>query len=330
MTLPAVAAGLAGGSLLSLVVGIAVVGGAASTSAGDPGTVLLTGPLAPGAVPDPALLPWVTKAGSLCPAIAPALIAAQIQVESTWNAQDLSPAGAEGIAQFMPGTFPSYAADDDGTGNVSAFNPADAIVAAGRYDCALVARVRALAETSGTPALSLALAAYNAGPRAVADAGGIPPLVETQDYVARVEALAATYVQVSPTGVGQGVVAAALQWVGTPYVWGGGSSAGPTGNPAGFDCSGLTAYAVYQATHGALSLPHSSELQAAMGQAIPLSAAEPGDLIALQLTAPGDYDHIVIYAGTNQVIAAPQTGGVVQIQPLSDFAGMASTVRRFA
>jgi cell wall-associated NlpC family hydrolase len=66
-----------------------------------------------------------------------------------------------------------------------------------------------------------------------------------------------------------------------------------------------------------------------MGQPIPLSAAEPGDLIARQLTAPGDYDHVVIYAGAKQVIAAPHTGGVVQIQPLSDFAGMAPTVRRF-
>jgi cell wall-associated NlpC family hydrolase len=328
MTLPAVAAGVASGTLLSLVVGITVVGGAASTSAGDPGTALLTGALAPSAVPDPALLPWAIKAGSLCPAITPALIAAQIQAESGWNAQDLSAAGAQGVAQFMPETFPSYAGDDDSTGNVSPFNPADAIVAAGRYDCALVAGVRALAESSGTPALSLALAAYNAGPRAVADAGGIPPLVETQDYVARVEALAATYVQAAPGAVGPAVVAAAEQWLGTPYVWGGGSSAGPTGNPAGFDCSGLTAYAVYQATRGAVSLPHSSELQAAMGQPIPLAAAEPGDLIALQLTAPGDYDHVVIYAGNDQVIAAPHTGGVVQIQPLSDFAGIAYTVRR--
>jgi cell wall-associated NlpC family hydrolase len=329
MTLPAVAAGVAGGTLLSLVVGITVVGGAASTSAGDPRTALLTGSLAPGAVPDPALLPWVTKAGSLCPAITPGLIAAQIQVESGWNAQDLSPAGAEGIAQFMPGTFPEYGADDDGSGNVSAFNPADAIVAAGRYDCALVAGEATLAESSGTPALSLALAAYNAGPRAVTNAGGIPPLIETQDYVARVEALAATYVQATPGAVGPAVVAAAQQWLGTPYRWGGGGSVGPTGNPAGFDCSGLTAYAVYQATHGALSLPHSSELQATMGQPIALADAEPGDLIALQLTDPGDYDHVVIYAGNDQVIAAPHTGGVVQIQPLSDFAGMAYTVRRF-
>ena len=330
MTLPAVAAGVAGASLLSLVLGITVVGGAASSSPPDPGAALLAGPLVPEAVPDPALLPWVTKAGSLCPAITPALIAAQIQVESAWNAQDLSPAGAQGIAQFMPGTFPGYAADDDGTANVSPLNPADAIVAAGRYDCALVAGVRALAESSGAPALSLALAAYDGGPQAVADAGGIPPLVETQDYVARVLSLAATYVQTAPGAVGAAVVAAALQRLGTPYLWGGGGYAGPTGNPAGFDCSGLSAYAVYQATHGAVSLPHSSELQATMGQAIPLSAAEPGDLIALQLTAPGDYDHVVIYAGNGQVIAAPHTGGVVQIQPLSDFAGVAYTVRRFA
>jgi cell wall-associated NlpC family hydrolase len=86
---------------------------------------------------------------------------------------------------------------------------------------------------------------------------------------------------------------------------------------------------VYQATHGALSLPHSSELQATMGQPIALADAEPGDLIALQLTAPGDFDHVVIYAGGDRVIAAPHSGGVVQIQPLSDFAGDPYTIRRF-
>src|SRR5205807_786965 len=69
MALPAVAAGVAGACLLGLVVGITVVGGVASTSAGDSGSALLTVPLAPSAVPDPALLPWVTKTGSLCPAI---------------------------------------------------------------------------------------------------------------------------------------------------------------------------------------------------------------------------------------------------------------------
>jgi cell wall-associated NlpC family hydrolase len=75
---------------------------------------------------------------------------------------------------------------------------------------------------------------------------------------------------------------------GHPYRWGGGSFTGPTGNPAGFDCSGLTAYAVCQATRGTVSLPHSSELQAAVGQSIPLAAAEPGDLIG----GPSDRTHV--------------------------------------
>jgi cell wall-associated NlpC family hydrolase len=329
LTLPVVAAGIAGGGVLSLAIGISLLGGAASSSAAAPGTALLAGPLRAGAIPDAALVPWVTKAGSLCPAITPAIIAAQMQVESTWNPRQVSPAGAQGIAQFMPDTWPSWAADDDGTGNATPFNPADAIMAAGRYDCALVDSETPLAQSSGTPALSLALAAYNAGPRAVAAAGGMPPYPETQAYVAGVEALATTFVQASPSPFGASVVAAAQGWLGTPYRWGGGSSTGPTGSPAGFDCSGLTAYAVYQATHGAMSLPHSSELQATMGQPIALADAEPGDLIALQLTAPGDFDHVVIYAGNNRVIAAPHTGGVVQIQPLSDFAGVAYTVRRF-
>jgi cell wall-associated NlpC family hydrolase len=326
---PAVLAGVAGAGVMVLAIGVSIVGGAASSSAADPGTALLAGPLAAGAVPDPALLSWVSEAGSLCPVITPAVIAAQTETESGWDPTDVSPAGAEGIAQFLPGTWPSYGGNDDGAGDVSPFNPADAIMAEGRYDCALAAEFAPLAASSGTPDLSLALAGYNAGAQAVTSAGGIPPIPATQAYVSNVESLSATYVQSIGTPFGAAVVAAAAGWLGTPYLWGGGGYAGPTGNPAGFDCSGLVMYAIYQASHGAVSLPHSAEIQATLGESIPIAAIEPGDVIALQLSTPAAFDHVVIYIGGDQVIAAPHTGGVVQVEALSDFANAPYTVRRF-
>jgi cell wall-associated NlpC family hydrolase len=325
----AIVAGAAAG-VMTLVVGVSLAGGIGSASAQPVGTGLLAGNLTPAAVPDPALVPWVEKAGSLCPTFPPSVIAAQIQTESGWNPVAVSPAGAVGDGQLMPATFAAYGADDAGTGQADPRNPVDSIMAAGRYDCALVGQEAALATSTGIPVLSLALAAYNAGPRAVADAGGIPPFPETQAYVTKVEALAATLVARPPASAfGQAVLTGAEAWMGTPYTWGGGTPSGPSGSPAGFDCSGLVLYAVYQASQGQVTLPHSSELQATMGQVVNPADLRPGDVIALQLKGPGDFDHIVIFAGNGQVVAAPHAGGVVQVQPLSDFARAPFAVRRF-
>lgn len=77
------------------------------------------------------------------------VVAAQIQLESSWNPNAVSPAGAEGIAQFEPGTFASY-----GTG--SPFDVADAFAAYTKYMAAL------LKQEGGD--VRKALEAYNAGP----------------------------------------------------------------------------------------------------------------------------------------------------------------------
>lgn len=78
------------------------------------------------------------------------LVAAQIETESSWNPNAKSPAGAEGIAQFMPGTFKSY-------GKGSPYNVADAFAAYTAYMKAL------LKEEGGS--IQKALQAYNAGPK---------------------------------------------------------------------------------------------------------------------------------------------------------------------
>jgi hypothetical protein len=79
------------------------------------------------------------------------LVAAQIETESSWNPHALSPAGAEGIAQFEPGTFASY-----GPKGGSPYNVKDAFAAYTSYMSAL------LKQEGGS--IRKALEAYNAGP----------------------------------------------------------------------------------------------------------------------------------------------------------------------
>ena len=342
---------------IALVLFVVLIAGGGSSAQG---TDTLTGALAAGAglkagaVPNPAWVPWVERAGTLCPTFPAPVIAAQIDQESGWNPTAVSPTGAEGLAQFEPGTWPAYSANDAGDGNVCPFNPPDAIMAAGRYDCALASALAPLAKSSGQAVLTLALDGYNAGIAAVLSADGIPPIPQTEAYAPAIESLAATYAAVgslAPPGGGSfasAEVAAALAEVGRPYVWGGGTPTGPSGSAAaprsmvgqgGFDCSGLVLYAAFQASGGALSLPHSSEIQATMGTQVatgPGSAVlasgllAPGDVIAFQLT-PGNYDHIGIYLGAGQMVAAPQTGQLVSVQNLATpyWENVTWTARRF-
>lgn len=102
--------------------------------------------------------------------VSSALLAAQIYAESNFNPFAVSPAGARGIAQFMPGTAQAY-------GLRNAFDPAQAIDAQARMMRDLLRRFASV---------PLALAAYNAGPGAVAGCGCIPPYPETRAYVARI------------------------------------------------------------------------------------------------------------------------------------------------
>jgi soluble lytic murein transglycosylase-like protein len=99
------------------------------------------------------------------------LLAAQLMAESNFNPFAVSPAGAQGIAQFMPGTAAQYGLDD----------PFDAPAA---IDAQAHLMSDLLAQFGGS--VSLALAAYNAGPGAVEACGCVPDIPETQAYVARI------------------------------------------------------------------------------------------------------------------------------------------------
>jgi Transglycosylase SLT domain len=158
---------LAGPLGLILLIVILLGGGASSGSAPLASETTPAAALNPSAVPDPSWVPWIEQAGSLCPLITPQVIAAQDSVESTWNANAVSPVGAEGIAQFMLSTWPAYDSPPAVPGPDTPFNVPDAIMAQGRLDCTLVVSVSPLAQQKGIPALTLALDAYNASLGAV-------------------------------------------------------------------------------------------------------------------------------------------------------------------
>jgi soluble lytic murein transglycosylase-like protein len=98
------------------------------------------------------------------------LLAAQLYAESNFNPFARSPAGAQGIAQFMPGTAAAV-------GLLDPFDPEAAINAQAHLMRDLLGRLGSV---------PLALAAYNAGEGAVAACGCIPPIPETTAYVARI------------------------------------------------------------------------------------------------------------------------------------------------
>jgi hypothetical protein len=117
--------------------------------------------------------------------VSASLLAAQLMAESNFNPFAVSPAGAAGIAQFMPATAAAYGLTDR-------FDPEASIDAQAHL-------MSDLLEQFGDPAL--ALAAYNAGPGAVAPCSCVPPYPETQAYVARILGLmgGAGAIAVAPT-----------------------------------------------------------------------------------------------------------------------------------
>ncbi|NUU19909.1 MAG: transglycosylase SLT domain-containing protein [Streptomycetaceae bacterium] len=288
---------------------------------------------------------WVVKAGAMCPEVTPQLLAAQLEQESGWDPEAKSPVGATGIAQFMPGTWVTWATDGDLNGTADIKSAPDAIMAAARYDCALAAQVRAYVEDGKAQGdiQDLMLAAYNAGPDRVRQYGGIPPYTETQNYVRTIRKLMEKYQQIVPdiavgTPFGDAVVDFAMRQLGLPYSWGGGDERGPTDGFGakgagiyGFDCSGLVIYAVYNASGGQISLPHLSQLQVTMGEPVDRNAMRPGDVIGFDPKRDGDYSHIGIYIGNGQMVHAPKPGDVVKVSNLSEsfYANSNWLVRRF-
>ncbi|WP_246185002.1 lytic transglycosylase domain-containing protein [Paracoccus aestuariivivens] len=109
------------------------------------------------------------RAAELSPQEWHALFRAMIWQESRFNPKVRSPKGALGLTQLMPGTASQLGVD--------AADPMQNLDGGARY---LLAQLQAFRSPM------LALAAYNAGPKAVQKYGGVPPYPETRDYVIRV------------------------------------------------------------------------------------------------------------------------------------------------
>jgi cell wall-associated NlpC family hydrolase len=196
-------------------------------------------------------------------------------------------AGAEGPMQFEPATFARYATDGDHDGQLSPYDPGDAIYTAAAMLCANGA-------ASGTQAgIRQALFAYN----------------HSWSYVSEVLSWAARYTVPTPPRAAAIAIAFAVRQVGKPYQW------GATG-PNAYDCSGLVfaAYAV-----AGIGIARTTFGWRQDGPPVPLADIEPGDLLFSAGSdgtnaSPG---HVVMYLGGGQIIQAPQRGEDVQIDPLS-------------
>jgi cell wall-associated NlpC family hydrolase len=108
---------------------------------------------------------------------------------------------------------------------------------------------------------------------------------------------------VPPDGRAAAAIAAARSALGKPYVW------GATG-PSGFDCSGLMQWSY---AHAGVHLPRTSQEQRFAGHQVPLSQAQPGDLVVYR----SDASHVAMYVGNGQVIHAPYPGAPVRYDPVN-------------
>ncbi|WP_149822601.1 C40 family peptidase [Streptomyces tailanensis] len=106
----------------------------------------------------------------------------------------------------------------------------------------------------------------------------------------------------APNARASAAVAAARSALGRPYVWG-------SSGPYGFDCSGLMVWSYGQA---GVALPRTSQAQRYAGRQVPLSQAQPGDLVMYR----SDASHVGMYVGDGQVIHAPYPGAPVRYDPV--------------
>ena len=308
--------------------------------------------LRPGSVP-PAFEPWIIKAGRTCPEVTAPIIAAQLENESGFNVEaHNAKSGADGPSQFVPETWAAKAVDGDGDGTKNPRSIADAVMSQAAYDCELAKIAKddiAKGTLHGDPT-ELWLSMYNCGPGATEAAGGVCGNVETRNYVRNIpEAARAKFTAVGAVGpgipnlpgAGGRAVAAAMRWRGTPYAWGGGTPSGPSRgvhdgdvadsfgdfNKIGFDCSGLTLYAIAQATDGRIVLDHytTRQLNDPRGKPVLPTALAPGDLL---FPAGSNPQHVTLYIGNGQMVEAPQSGDVVKVSPVSNL-GPGFSARRF-
>lgn len=306
--------------------------------------------LRPDAPIPPQYLQYVLSAGSLCPRIGPAEIAAQIDLESSWNPNAYADSGevpAKGIAQFTDATWQTWGHDYDNSGANSPYEPGDAIPAQGHLMCDLVAWAEQ--KVSGGrlhgDILDLAWSAYFCGRGCILAAGGVPAAGLAHDYPQQVRSRLPKYAADTggdglPSGGGgipagyqlpndaqqAAAVSFALAQVGKPYVFG-------AEGPNSYDCSGLMMAAW---AHAGVRIPRVTDDQVHTGVAVySIAAMQPGDLIFI----PGSHGtaahpgHVGMYIGLagdgrQYLVQAPHTGDVVKVVPVSNWARQVAAIRR--
>lgn len=284
--------------LIVLVTATASGGGASTADLGNGGSPT---ELAKNDIP-PAYLRWYMDAAQTCPGLSWAVLAAIGKVETDHGRSQLpgaqsseNAAGAGGPMQFLAPTWAAYGVDGNHDGRKDRYDPADAIYGAANYLCANGAG-------KGGKQLERAIWHYN----------------HADWYVRKVLAQAAKYAQPAASGRGAIAVRAALKWLGTPYSWGGGGSAGPSYGIAqgsgikGFDCSGLTEYAWAKA---GIAIGGTTTPQWTSGSRVPRNQLQPGDLLffAYNPRDPATIHHVGLNIDGTRMVHSPQTGGHVEV-----------------
>jgi cell wall-associated NlpC family hydrolase len=120
----------------------------------------------------------------------------------------------------------------------------------------------------------------------------------------------------SNSTTGTAIIKAAQKEKGLPYVWGGGNCSGPT--KGGFDCSGLTQYAICQALDKTIPRTAQTQYDSKLGKRYPRSEAEPGDLLfwAQGGDCENDVVHVGIYMREGWMVNAAKTGTPVREQAI--------------
>ena len=160
---------------------------------------------------------------------------------------------------------------------------------------------RRLVPLTALIACALPRAGASAAPLAMPDLPIVP--VENQiDRAAQADTARAlavrTQARAAQAQEADGVVHAAMAQIGDGYAWGG-------SGPDAFDCSGLTAYAYARAA--GVTLPHTSEGQAALGRPVQRDDIRPGDLVFFS-TAGAGASHVGIATGRRTVVSATNAG----------------------
>ncbi|MFG2894920.1 NlpC/P60 family protein [Streptomyces sp. NPDC048248] len=311
MKKPAVAVGAGIGVGTVALIGVlvlfiaAVANGAAShqEEQGTAGTQISAASSPVGDIPSRMLALYRQAAPAACQGLDWSVLAAigKVETDHARHPTMHSYAGAVGPMQFLPSTFKGYAnpVPPGGANPPTPWDPTDAVYAAARMLCANGAK------TGTSKGLYKAVYSYN----------------HADWYVQKVLAQAKTYATAQPSGPGPDgdgashpIVQAAVSKLGVPYVWGGGTVNGPSGG--GFDCSGLTSYAVYQGTGHRIVLPRTSQQQRHVGTSVPREEMRPGDLIVFD---KDDWGHVGIYAGGGRMVDAPRPGKSVEVISLSGY-----------